>query len=221
MFLHIPKTGGTTIETVLGALGIDVGFCHKRPFEFRKKFVGYEQWHTPPAAEVPDSFAIVRNPYSRAQSEFLWRVNWLDKALFHTLRPGYDPENCEKFENHVKAAGSRRPQVRVGAVLPRGRVHHPRHERVRRKDSGALGRRIALAPAIRHGGRRLARVPLRRVHGSKRKARALVRRGEGEQSERRVLPTFPISPRGVHGFARKRVERRRGKTQPSRVLGKT
>ena len=104
VFLHIPKTGGTTIETVLGVLGIDVGYCHKRPFEFRKKFVGYEQWHTPPAAEVPNSFAIVRNPYTRAQSEFLWRVNWLDKKLFDTLRPGYDPENCEKFENHVKAA---------------------------------------------------------------------------------------------------------------------
>ena len=102
VFLHIPKTGGTTIETVLGTLGIDVGFCHKRPFEFRKKYIGYEQWHTPPAAEVPDSFAIVRNPYSRAQSEFLWRMNWLDKALFHSLRPGYDPENCKKFENHIK-----------------------------------------------------------------------------------------------------------------------
>ena len=104
VFLHIPKTGGTTIETVLGILGIDVGYCHKRPFAFREKFVGYEQWHTPPAAEVPNSFAIVRNPYSRAQSEFLWRVNWLDKALFDSLRPGYDPENCQKFENHIKAA---------------------------------------------------------------------------------------------------------------------
>lgn len=29
VFLYISKTGGTTIETVLGTLGIDVGYCYK------------------------------------------------------------------------------------------------------------------------------------------------------------------------------------------------
>lgn len=104
VFLHVPKSGGTTIETALGQIGISVGYCHKRPFAFREKFVGYEAWHTPPKGRVANSWAIVRNPYSRAQSEFLWRMNWLEPETFMSLRPGYDPENCVKFQKHISSS---------------------------------------------------------------------------------------------------------------------
>ena len=104
VFLHVPKSGGTAIETALGQIGISVGYCHKRPFEFREKFVGYEAWHTPPKGRVANSWAIVRDPYARAQSEFLWRTNWLEPETFASLRPGYDPENCVKFQKHIASS---------------------------------------------------------------------------------------------------------------------
>ena len=71
VFLHVPKSGGTAIETALGQIGISVGYCHKRPFEFREKFVGYEAWHTPPKGRVANSWAIVRDPCARAERIFM------------------------------------------------------------------------------------------------------------------------------------------------------
>ena len=103
-FLHVPKTGGTTIESALGAVGIGVGYCHKRPYEPRLKFRAFEPWHTPPARVVPNSWAIVRDPYERAQSEFLWRTSWDAPHVFANLRPGYHPDNCVAFENHIAGA---------------------------------------------------------------------------------------------------------------------
>lgn len=113
-FLHVPKTGGTMIESALGSLGIAVGFCHKRPYEFRSAFVGFEPWHTPPRGVVPDSWAILRDPYTRAQSDFLWRTSWEDKDTFAALRTGYDPENCVAFEQHVarQIAGATKSELR-------------------------------------------------------------------------------------------------------------
>ena len=102
VFLRSPKSGGTAIETALGQIGISVGYCHKRPFEFREKFVGYEAWHTPPKGRVANC-----GPSShpdRAQSEFLWRTNWLEPETFASLRPGYDPENCVKFQKHIASS---------------------------------------------------------------------------------------------------------------------
>lgn len=103
-FLHVPKTGGTTIESALGAVGIAVGYCHNRPYEPRTKFRAFEPWHTPPARVVPNSWAIVRNPYERAQSEFLWRSSWDAPHVFANLRPGYHPDNCQAFEKHLVGA---------------------------------------------------------------------------------------------------------------------
>lgn len=102
-FIHIPKSGGTTIEDVLGKIGINVGCCNpKRPYELRENFKGLESWHTPPATRVENSWAIVRNPYTRAVSEFLWQTNWGNKELFHSLNPGYSVHNCEVFQEYVK-----------------------------------------------------------------------------------------------------------------------
>jgi hypothetical protein len=102
-FIHIPKSGGTTVEDTLGSMGINVGFCNpSRPYELRKKFGGLESWHTPPASRVANSWAIVRNPYTRAVSEFLWQTNWGAAELFHSLNPGYSVHNCEAFQQYVK-----------------------------------------------------------------------------------------------------------------------
>lgn len=108
-FLHVPKNGGTTIESALGVLGIDAGYCHcpdvqgvPRPYDLRQRFNGFEGWHTPPANTVPDSWAIVRNPYHRAGSEFLWSTHLSDRELFYSLKPGYSVKNCEALQDYVR-----------------------------------------------------------------------------------------------------------------------
>ena len=106
VYLHIPKTGGTTIESSLGALGIHVGYCDKRPkdkvFKLHEKYSGWEKWHCIPKEAVPNSWTLVRNPYTKAESEFLYNDGSYEPTVFHKLRPGYARENCELFEAHVK-----------------------------------------------------------------------------------------------------------------------
>jgi len=102
VFLHIPKAGGTTIENELGRLGIEVGLCHARPYEKESRFNEFEPWHTPPVGQVPNSWVIVRNPYTRAQSEFLWASNWEAPEVFQSLNPGYSAQNCRAFASWVE-----------------------------------------------------------------------------------------------------------------------
>jgi len=106
VYLHIPKTGGTTIESSLGVLGINVGYCDKRPngevFKLHEKYSGWEKWHCIPKESVPNSWTIVRNPYTKAESEFLYNDGSYEPTVFYKLRPGYAKENCELFEAHVK-----------------------------------------------------------------------------------------------------------------------
>ncbi|OUS42295.1 hypothetical protein BE221DRAFT_188145 [Ostreococcus tauri] len=115
VFLHVPKTGGTSIESALGWHGIAAGMCHlkhlggyraPRPYELRGtlKDAGWEPWHTPPANFVQDSWMIVRNPYSRAASEFVYAAmtRKAQDATFHKLTPGYRNTNCVSFQAAVQ-----------------------------------------------------------------------------------------------------------------------
>lgn len=74
IFVHIPRTGGTTVEDLLFKNDVLAGYC-----SFLKDHqVGYEistavecpEWHTPPATKLPNSFTIKRSPYTRLMSEF-------------------------------------------------------------------------------------------------------------------------------------------------------
>jgi len=104
IFLHIPKAGGTTIENALGKLGIRVGYCHPkpRPYALVDRFRNYEAWHTPPVGAVENSWAIVRDPYDRAQSEFRWASTFSAPAVYHSLNPGYSAHNCKAFQSWVQ-----------------------------------------------------------------------------------------------------------------------
>ena len=108
VFLHLPKNGGTAIETALGHVGVAAGFCHlpkygpARPYRLRRRAVGFEEWHTPPAEHVPDSWTIVRNPYKRAASDFIWSIRLTPGGIFDALNPGYSNFNCERFQDFVK-----------------------------------------------------------------------------------------------------------------------
>ena len=100
IFVHITKTGGSSIETAFAAAGVKVGRPYflsllrpKGKIRWLQKLldpranlsdVGYNigelrcldaPWHQPPLDDfVPQSFTVVRNPYERLISEFCWEA---------------------------------------------------------------------------------------------------------------------------------------------------
>jgi hypothetical protein len=108
IFLHIPKSGGTSVESMVGAIGGKLGSCNSedlgltRPFEIDPAWVvgKSEDFHSPPAMRhLPNSFVTVRNPYARAESEFAW----FKARYFHDqpLDAGYSERNCEEFSEWI------------------------------------------------------------------------------------------------------------------------
>ena len=108
IYLHIPKTGGSTIEGSLGRVGIGVGMCFDKvydrpmPYETHPRMSGWEAWHCVPRDYVRNSWTIVRDPYERAQSEFLYETAMYEEQKFYDLRTGYAAENCEAFQDFVR-----------------------------------------------------------------------------------------------------------------------
>ena len=80
-FVHIPRTGGTTIEDLCWKAHAAVGYCgamHAGGLSYDVTSQYYQQcppWHIPPSAFTPGSFAIKRNPYTKLASSFArWGV---------------------------------------------------------------------------------------------------------------------------------------------------
>ena len=104
IFLHIPKSGGTSVESMVGVVGGKVGSCNSadlggtRPFDIERAWVvgGAEDFHSPPSERhLKNSFVTVRNPYARAESEFAWF-----RARYFSDQPldvGYSDTNCKLF----------------------------------------------------------------------------------------------------------------------------
>ena len=108
IFLHIPKSGGTSVESMVGVVGGKLGSCNSedlgftRPFEIHPAWVvgKSEDFHSPPKERhLANSFVTVRNPYARAESEFAW----FKARYFHDdpLDEGYSERNCEEFSNWI------------------------------------------------------------------------------------------------------------------------
>ena len=67
IFIHIPKTAGHSIDTMFLDLGlVDEGLWHYTSLEMIKKF-NRKMW------DEYFSFSIVRNPWSRFLSEYIWQ----------------------------------------------------------------------------------------------------------------------------------------------------
>jgi hypothetical protein len=82
VFVHIPKTGGTSIESALGILGIDnKGSSKPNKDILFGKYKGKALQHLSireikKIKNTPSdyfTFSFVRNPYDRIVSEFFWR----------------------------------------------------------------------------------------------------------------------------------------------------
>ena len=79
-FIHIPKTGGTTVESVFVGNGVRLGqyafddiaynkniglkLREMRNYSVQNDF-GCSMHHATPATFIPKSFTIIREPYSR------------------------------------------------------------------------------------------------------------------------------------------------------------
>lgn len=82
LFLHIPRTGGTSVEEVFRAQGCPVGRLGVRyATQEETKCTSKSWWHTPPLHTKVDlsrfvSFTVVRDPIDRFISVLNWGWNW-------------------------------------------------------------------------------------------------------------------------------------------------
>ncbi len=107
LFVHVPKCGGTAIENAFRDAGWDWGYFNE-PMK-----TGYDEtpcnpqhYHAElieqlimPSENCTDQFTIIRNPYTRLISEFLWRTG----ANEHVKVKGFDSD----FFTHLEHFGIR------------------------------------------------------------------------------------------------------------------
>ena len=107
LFVHIPKTGGTSIETMLRSMGGIEAMRHGRimpgmpctPQHFHAELL--EPLFPPGFADL--SFAIVRNPFDRLVSEYRMRVlgrgrdegfdDWVDRSFARHAKDPFASDN--------------------------------------------------------------------------------------------------------------------------------
>ena len=107
IFIHIPKTGGVSVEDAAAKAGHVTGACvvhafgdANLPYAVAPGF-DCEPYHTPPLRFVPFSFTVVRDPYARMVSEFNWRAMW-DERVAEEMRGGKWSFTCGDFEDAVR-----------------------------------------------------------------------------------------------------------------------
>ena len=112
VFVHIPRTGGTTIEKLLGIHRdwpeIDLEVFHGR-YEFDDDYYHLQHMSYPEMGTVRDishsreyfKFTIVRNPWERLVSEYFWQ-NLQDSISF----PEFVSRAARIVKNRIKLKGA-------------------------------------------------------------------------------------------------------------------
>lgn len=104
-FIHIPKTGGSTIESVLRDHDIFVGEAQRQnwsgdienfPYPVTEDSKDCVGWHRPPSGPIDNSFTIVRDPVDRLESEFKYRQ-------FKDAKGNLYSQDQRGFESWIKA----------------------------------------------------------------------------------------------------------------------
>jgi hypothetical protein len=126
VFIHIPKTGGTSIERMFHLVGREHLFSYlplpyfvpanKSPqhltwLELKKNIEVALQMHSTPSPgfdqtckeflENAYKFAFVRNPWDRFLSEYYWRKAWYFKELQKGINFFYSPNVMESLDTFV------------------------------------------------------------------------------------------------------------------------
>lgn len=121
LFIHIPKTGGSAIETVLRQSGAAEALMTSRtewrkPNRYRVTKCSAQHLHLEGLSSIIDpsfidfSFAITRNPYSRIASEFRWRTrgrwsstnfdSWFRRRMRGVARDPFEKDNHIRQQIH-------------------------------------------------------------------------------------------------------------------------
>ena len=114
LFIHIPKTGGTTFTEAMTDLGWEPSFCirGKSLNEISHLKTTPQHYHARILKRIFNlnefdlKLAIIRNPFERTKSEFYWQNRKRKhhpepEAWFRTTKEGY-AKNKYIFDNHIR-----------------------------------------------------------------------------------------------------------------------
>ena len=111
LFVHIPKCGGNAVENSFRNAGWEWGYLNEpKKTGYDEKPCNPQHFHNDvieelimPTENCTDQITIVRNPYTRLISEFMWRTG----ANAHVKQHGYTDVFFEHLDNftiaHLKA----------------------------------------------------------------------------------------------------------------------
>lgn len=115
-FVHIPKTGGTSIENTLAGVGQIA--LHRKPFP---DWVPPQHWHaeihsiTVPTEFYDIGFLVCRNPYARLVSEFRHRAR----------KDSVRAEGFDRWAATILDRYSRDPYMLYNHIRPQSEFHSP------------------------------------------------------------------------------------------------
>jgi hypothetical protein len=161
LFVHIPKTGGSTVEEVLKAAGGLQALKYHKRLGYSNSTPQHMHWdvlgHWIPKAFYDVAFCTVRAPFARLVSEYRWRRSLSQKPV-----PAFDDWIIQSFESWTK-----NPHLYDNHIRPQTDFIGPRVKVFRLEDGleapvsfglGALGLADAKPPI--HHARKSERDPL-------------------------------------------------------------